>query len=143
MKYLFVIIIIIALFAVTGASYYYSAPSDFSSVDELKTFLAKDDSDTHTIFIADENGYIYFNNSCEDGAFQLRNNAFAEGKRIETEILTKQECIKYYKKLGLSYADVYYMNIQDSHMICKAIIGNEIWYIEPSTDKIVLAYNLD
>jgi len=94
---------------------------DWESVLELEVFLALDKAPL--ILVADEDGWIRLDGQCEDVAFQLRDRAEVWGRRLETELLTKHEIRKYY---GIS--------TQDAHMINKAIIGNEIWFVDESWD---------
>lgn len=63
----------------------------------------------------------------------MRAHAEAIGKRLETESLTRTEAIMYFD-MGHD------LKAWDRHDICKARIGNEIWFIEPSTDLVFLAY---
>ncbi len=103
---------------------------DWESLTELEEFLAEDNTDTVLVF----KGSVVFNSSCEERAFQLRGGAFDIGKRLETEDLTPPE----YK---IWYDDTIANNKR--HAICKAIIGNEVWYIEPADDRHWLAGYLD
>lgn len=105
--------------------------NDWVSVAELEAFLLNDDTDNHTSFV----GSIIFEGSCEDRAFALRRRAFEIGRRLETEYLTPAEVLRWYSD-----------NITDAtpHYISKAQIGsNEIWYIEPSDDRIWIGVYLD
>ena len=100
----------------------------FETLQELRGFLKADPTD-HQLFVV--SGEV-LNKQCENRAFQLRENAALIGKRLETEVLTSAEYLKYYDK-----------RIQSLHMICKAIIGNDGYYIEPSTDKVWKGFVLD
>ena len=110
----------------------YRELEDWQSVEQ---FLAMDNTDSKVVFVADNDGVIRLNGQCEDVAFQLRTRAETYGKRLETEALTKSEVLRYY-----GHTDMYYY---DLHVVCKAIIGNEIWYIEPSNDKVWFRCYLD
>lgn len=127
----------------TSAVLTYKEPSDWESVDELQEFLNSEQNNQVVKLKADENGQISFWGQCEDLSFNLRDNAMKIGKRIETEILFRSECIKYQKFLGIGYENAHLMNTNDSHMICKAFIGNEIWYIEPLSLRILHIGYLD
>jgi hypothetical protein len=107
---------------------------DWESSDELKAFLAGDDTDKHIILSADENGVIKFNGQCEDFAFQLRDRAMAQGKYLSVISLNPHEYLKWY---GKSVGSLEY------HAICMARIGDELWYVEPSNDRYWLALHLD
>ena len=116
----------------------YRPLEDWQSTDELIAWLATDDAPL--ILIADENGVVKFNGQCEDVAFQARDRAYEVGKRLDTETLTRQECIKYQKYLS---GDVYSLGVNDGHYLNKAVIGNEVWFVQADTDKIWLASYLD
>lgn len=87
---------------------------NFSSLDELKDFLAKDDTDEHE--------YIKIEFDCEDFSFMLQRHALAEGYLINCQ------------KLPVGGIE---------HMCNMAIVGNEIYYIEPRTDKVTYMGYLD
>ena len=108
--------------------------SDWDNPEELKAFLEADDTDSHYIFKAGGDGVIEFSNQCEDIAFQLWDRAYEIGKRLDVEILTKQEYHQYYGK---------WLEGNVVHAINKAVIGNEVWLIEPQTDRMWLVYYLD
>jgi hypothetical protein len=116
----------------------YRPLEDWQSVDELKAWLESDDAPL--ILRVDENGVINFNGQCEDVAFRARDRAYDIGKRLDTEILTRQECIKYKQYLP---GDVYSLGANDGHYLNKAVIGNEVWFVQVDTDTIWLAYYLD
>ena len=111
--------------------------SDWESVEELNTFL--DLSIIRLVFISGDS----FDGQCEDAAFALRDAAERQGKRLETEILTRAECYRYQEHLDIPYEMIWALRQNDGHVICKAVIGNEIWFIEPSNDNYWLAYFLD
>lgn len=106
---------------------------DWNSLDELKTFLKEDDTDSHSYFIANEDGEVLLDGRCRVKAEQLRNNAEVIGKRLETESLTRLEYIVYYDKK-------WEYGRWDRHDICKARIGNLVYFVEPQNDKVWLAY---
>lgn len=102
--------------------------TDWESVEELRAFLASDDTDEHIYLTATEEGSIKLEGRCEVRAINLMNNAQTQGKRLSFVPLHRAE---YYKWYGVWIEEEHY------HAICGAIIGdNEFWYIEPSTDKI-------
>lgn len=107
---------------------------DWDSPEQLFEFLSNDDTDQNFIFTADSQGHISLNGQCEDYALQLRDRAMAEGMYLSVVALPPQEYEKWYgQPVG---ADQY-------HAICMARIGNEFWYIEPTTDECWLALYLD
>lgn len=111
--------------------------SDWDSVEELQDFL--DNTVVRLIVVSGEP----LNGQCENKAFQLRDYAEERGKRLETEILTKAECLKYHAHLKYSSGRYLLMDDNDGHYICKAVIRNEVWFIEPANDNIWLTYKLD
>ena len=113
-------------------------PTDWQSVDELKAWLEYDNAPL--ILKADASGVVKFNGRCEDVAFQARDRAYEVGKRLDTEIITRQETIKYQQYLS---GDVYKLGVNDGHYLNKAVVGNEVWFVQSDTDKIWLAYYLD
>jgi len=114
--------------------------SPFSSVDELEQFLLGDDTDIHIFLTADSDGVVTYDGQCEDFAFQLRDRAKEIGKLLETETMTKAECVKYRQYID---EDISVLGANDGHYINKAVIGNEVWFVEPGNDRIWLAYYLD
>lgn len=103
------------------------SPEDWESLDELAAFLDMDNTDSFHILRPGPDGRLYFNGQCEDLAFQLRDRAYEIGKRLETEILTYQECLELYPGK--------YLRAGNLHMLCKAVVGNRVYLVEPETDK--------
>lgn len=110
------------------------ALQDWDSPEQLREFLRNDDTDQRIILTADSQGQVLLNGQCEDYALQLRNRAMAIGRYLSIEVLHPKEYEKWYGQTVR--ADQY-------HAICMARIGNEFWYIEPTTDKCWLALYLD
>jgi len=133
-KILLILVVMVALISSPVVADYEKL-HDWNSVEELKTFLEQDDTDRHINLIAGADGIIRFDGQCEDRAFQLRDRAEAIGKRLETEILDRNEYYKWYRV---------WIPTNTYHVINKGVIGdNEWWYVEPSTDKIWLGVYLD
>ena len=103
--------------------------SDWDSLLELQCFLAADSGEI--VLTADSTGRISFDGQCEDVAFSLRDRAEAWGRRLEVEILTPYEMVEYYHKRG-TY-----------HVINKAVIGNEWWYVDVSGKEYKLWHPLN
>lgn len=111
------------------------ALSDWADIKELKAFLEADGTDSHIYLVANSGGVVKFNNQCEDSAIQLMDNAMAIGKRLSFVPLHRAEYYKWYSKR---------IDKGHYHAICVALVGdNELWYIEPSNDKVWLAIYLD
>jgi hypothetical protein len=85
-------------------------PREFVSLDELKAWLAKDNtgSTLHIVVVGSLAGY-----DCDDYATALVQNALSSGFSISTQIV-------------------------GDHMLNSTIIGNEIYYIEPQNNKVWL-----
>lgn len=112
----------------------YKTLDDWDNKDELLNFIADDDTDTHIILKANSEGIISFDGQCEDFAIQLINRAEAIGKRLYFIPLHRSEYAKWY---GES------IPIGTYHAICCAIIGNDVYYIEPQDDRCWKALELD
>jgi hypothetical protein len=141
MNILLRIIIIVCIISLSLLSIYNKTQgNDKDELQTLKEFLAKDNTDRSILLKADTKGDIKFDGFCEEKAFQLRDRAVAQGIKMETEILSRSECFRwqYYIK-----GNVYSLQAYDGHYICKTVIGNDIWFIEPQNDKIWIAYHLD
>lgn len=99
---------------------------DWDNLLELEVFLALYDEPIEMVSGEE------LNKQCENIAFQLRDKAREWGRNLDVEILTPQEYRKYYGK----YAGVH-------HAINKAVIGNEMWYVDWLENKVWHALNLD
>lgn len=97
---------------------YLSGLTDWESVEDLQAFLEADNTDKLNL----PDGY------CWKYAFQLRDRAADLGKNIEVELIDYEEYSKYSKEIKLE------MLYEGWHAIDTAIIGTEIWYIEPQAD---------
>lgn len=107
----------------------------FISLEELKSWLAKDDTDSHIFIRGDEQGIVRFNDCCEDFAMQLQERALSDGFLISTEL-------EFGDKIPFTSL-IFKPN--DLHMFNTAIIPfeNSVYWIEPSTDEVVFYCNLD
>jgi hypothetical protein len=85
-------------------------PREFESVDELKAWLAQDDTDS-TLYIFGSGCVSTYD--CDDYATALVYNALCDGYLVSTQI-------------------------DDNHMLNSTIIGNNIYYIEPQNDNVWL-----
>jgi hypothetical protein len=105
---------------------------EFENVNALHDWLEQDTSTDVLVIVSGEP----FNGQCENLAFQLRDSAISSGYLIETEIMSYQDFVTHFGNTGG-------MSPVDSHCLCKTIIGNNVWFVEPSTDEVWLAYRLD
>jgi hypothetical protein len=85
-------------------------PKEFASLDELKAWLAQDDTDSS--FYIFGSGCLG-NYDCDDYATALVYNALADGYLVSTQV-------------------------EGTHMLDCTIIGNNIYFIEPQTDQVWL-----
>ena len=134
MKKVFVVLMVLGiLILLTTGSYGFAIETeDWESVEELRTFLVEDDTDSRIHIKLGESGVVFLNSVCEYRAMQLRNRAEKIGKNIEVLPISPDEYEKWYGE-----------EVEHYHMIGGAIVGNEYWYIEPSTDEIWIGVYLD
>jgi len=85
-------------------------PEEFGSVDELKAWLAQDDTES-TLYILGSGCISEYD--CDDYAVALVHNALADGYAVS-------------------------LQIEGSHMLNSTLIGNEIYFIEPQNDEVWL-----
>jgi hypothetical protein len=85
-------------------------PKEFKSVDELKAWLAQDDTDS-TLYIFGSG--CVSNYDCDDYAVALLYNALFDGYSVS-------------------------LQVENNHMLNSTIIGNNIYFIEPQNDKVWL-----
>jgi len=83
-------------------------PREFESLDELKAWLDKDDTDS-TLYIFGFGCLADYD--CDDYAVALVHNALLDGYSVS-------------------------LQIEDNHMLNSTIIGNKIYFIEPQNDKV-------
>ena len=83
-------------------------PKEFKSFDELKAWLARDDTD-NTLYIFGA-GCIS-NYDCDDYAVALKRNALLDGYSVS-------------------------LQIESNHMLNSTIIGDKIYFIEPQSDEV-------
>lgn len=93
---------------------------EFASQKELKEWLDQDNTEGALYFSGsiDFSGYY----DCDDYAIALMRNALEDGYLMSTEIIRKGS---------------------EFHMINSTIIGNNVYFIEPETNEIWLAYRRD
>jgi len=90
---------------------------EFTSLEELKTWLAEDDTDRYIHLFAGEDSVCRQSDKydCDDYAYQLQRRAAKSGFLMSVTIIEKQG---------------------KPHMINLTCIGNDIYYIEPQEDKV-------
>ena len=88
---------------------------EFAPVEELRSWLAKDDTD-ECIHLELKDGVCpLYEYDCDDYAFRLQHQAARSGFLMSVTIIEKQG---------------------EPHMINLACIGNDIYYIESQTDEV-------
>lgn len=90
---------------------------EFTSLEELKSWLAEDDTNECIHLVVGEDGVCPLNvkYDCDDYALQLQRQAARSGFLMSVTIIEEQG---------------------KPHMINLACIGNDIYYIEPQTDEV-------
>jgi len=90
---------------------------EFTSLEELNTWLAEDDTDRYIHLFAGENGICRQSDKydCDDYACQLQRRAAKSGFLMSATIIEKQG---------------------SPHMINLCFIGDDIYLIEPQTDQV-------
>ena len=93
---------------------------EFASLEELRSWLAEDDTDECIHLVVDEDGVCHLvellaEYDCDDYAFRLQRQAARSGFLMSVTIIEEQG---------------------KQHMINLACIGNDIYYIEPQTDEV-------
>ncbi|TRZ52114.1 MAG: hypothetical protein D4S01_03525 [Dehalococcoidia bacterium] len=92
-------------------------PREFTSLEELKSWLAEDDTNECIHLVAGEDGVcpLDVKYDCDDYALQLQRQAARSGFLMSVAIIEERG---------------------KPHMINLACIGNDICYIEPQTDEV-------
>jgi len=90
---------------------------EFTSLEELKAWLAEDGTDEYVYLWAGEDGVCRVSDKydCDDYALQLQSRAAERGFLISATIIQKDG---------------------RPHMTNLACVGNDIYYIEPQTDQV-------
>ena len=103
---------------------------NFNDLDELKQWLDNKMNVT-TIRLRSSDNEV----DCDDYAREMQNTALTDGYIVSFEVIERSEYNTLFKnKLQPS---------QSLHAINLAIIGNDVYYIEPQTGEIAFAVHLD
>jgi hypothetical protein len=106
----------------------------FRDLDELKGWLAQDDTDSLVIAQADSNGIMHTENQCEDYALELQERALRAGYIVSTETLYQAEYYELYQRV---------MPPGVCHMVNLVVIGQDTYIVDPDTDQIWYWHPLD
>lgn len=92
---------------------------EFASLEELRGWLAKDDIDKYVYLFCDDDGVARLSGryDCDDYALELQYRAAVSGFLLSATIINGP--------VG-------------PHMINMAVIGNDIYYVEPQDDNVWL-----
>lgn len=104
---------------------------NFNSLEELKQWLAAVAMNITTIFFQRPDAPV----DCDDYALDLQRKALADGYILSFQIISRSE-----------YNAVFQGELppgQSLHAINLAIIGNNVYYIEPQTGEITFVIYLD
>ena len=100
----------------------------FDSERELAEFLEQDDTDSVIRFVSQAD----FSYDCDDYARALRRRALEQGFLMSLQLVSDGEIF------GVKVSD-----FAGPHMGNLSMIGNDIYYIEPSTDEFCLVTAVD
>ncbi len=125
MKRLILLILIILLIVGTGVNASSSKLHDWDTNDELQQWV---DQHAMLYLIADDSGRVTFDGlslnplygDCDDYARRMRNEAAEDGYYLSLQLVNN-----------------------GWHMVNLAIIGNEMWLVDPMTTKITYIGNMD
>jgi hypothetical protein len=101
--------------------------SNFTSLGELKQWL----SSLATFHLQSSDTEL----DCDDYALQMQNRALADGYIVSLQIINNSE----YNALFTNQLPT----SQALHAINSVVIGNDIYFVEPQTNEVVLAAHLD
>lgn len=104
----------------------------FETVQELKDWLQQ--LDGRVVLKANAEGIIKFQGICDDVAMYLQDRAIEGGYKMSIEVLSRSEYHRWYGE---------WLDEDQLHAVNSAIIGNEIWFIDFTSDKVWLAAYLD
>ncbi len=103
---------------------------NFSDPDELKQWL-EDKMNAPTVRFQLPNTEV----DCDDYALEMQNRALADGYIMSFQVIGRSEYNELFKtKLP---------DNQSLHAINLAIIGNDVYYIEPQTGEVAFMVHLD
>lgn len=92
----------------------------FESLDELEQWLS---------------GISIFASDCDDFAIELQRKALKDGYILSFEVIYPSEYNSLFKQKRLPSGIAHAINL--------AVIGNEVYYIEPQTNEVVFVAYLD
>lgn len=138
MKYILYSLILLTLLLPLGGVSADGYLKDFESVEILRGFIQQDNTNEFVRLVADNNGTINFDNQCEESALQLIQRAEAKGYRLNFQVINVRDYARWRYLLPKGQ-----LAWDDGHAVCSAIVGNDIYFIEPQNDNVWFAYHLD
>ena len=105
--------------------------SDWSSLEEIQTFLKEHGDERMVELIAGESGRIGLSGICVPSTQSLRDLAEKYGKNIEIQALRP-----------LDYYQVFKRSVKSSHAVAAAYTDTDVYFIEPANLEIKWAYKV-
>jgi len=104
----------------------------FENTTELREFLERSRTEMVVPMKADKDGFIRFNERCEDFALALVGYARSQGKDVHFTVIANDFYQKFYHNA---------LPVGVYHACNVTIIGNEVYLIDPATKQFwLLAY---
>jgi len=108
----------------------------FQNLVELEQWLENfGELDIRFNVAEEETGQLIKEFDCDDYALRLQEEALRDGYIISFEVIRYREYNDLFKQKRLPYGA--------THAVNSAVVGNEVYYIEPQTHEIVFAAYLD
>jgi len=103
----------------------------FSDLEEMRLWLATAGAEVTSVYFQPSGSEV----DCDDYALDLQRKALADGYILSFQVIRGSEYNAFFKSKLPS--------AQTLHAINSAIIGNNVYYIEPQTGEVVFAAYLD
>jgi len=107
----------------------------FENISNLKQWLSNVNLIEIGFIVIDQNNNNISKLDCDDYARSLQDKALQDGYIISFEVILSAEYNSLFKEKRIPAGAI--------HAINSAIIGNEVYYIEPQTKEIVFVANID
>ncbi len=107
----------------------------FENIDALRQWINNVNQVQIGFNVVDQNNHNLTKFDCDDYARNLQDKALRDGYIISFEVIRASEYNSTFKEKKIPSNAI--------HAINSAIIGNEVYYIEPQTKEIVFVANID
>jgi len=107
----------------------------FKNTDDLKQWLSNVNLIEIGFNVIDQNNNNITKFDCDDYARRLQDKALQDGYIISFEVIRSAEYNSLFREKKIPVGAI--------HAINSAIIGNEVYYIEPQTKEIIFVANID